>query len=49
MWRTWQPDAVVLDVLLPGSSGLEMLTRRRRDGDATPVLLLSGLTGSTTG
>jgi len=43
MWRTWQPDAVVLDVLLPGSSGLEMLTRRRRDGDATPVLLLSGL------
>jgi DNA-binding response OmpR family regulator len=45
MWRTWQPDAVVLDVLLPGSSGLEMLTRRRRDGDATPVLLLSGLSG----
>jgi len=43
LWRTWQPDAVVLDVLLPGSSGLEMLTRRRRDGDATPVLLLSGL------
>ena len=42
-WRTWEPDAVVLDVLLPGSSGLEMLTRRRRDGDATPVLLLSGL------
>ncbi len=43
VWRTWQPDAVVLDVLLPGSSGLEMLARRRRDGDATPVLLLSGL------
>lgn len=45
LWRTWGPDVVVLDVLLPGSSGLEMLTRRRRDGDATPVLLLSGLTG----
>ncbi|MFI2362411.1 response regulator transcription factor [Promicromonospora sp. NPDC019610] len=43
MWRSWQPDAVVLDVRLPGSSGLEMLTRRRRDGDATPVLMLSGL------
>lgn len=42
-WRTWQPDAVVLDVVLPGSSGLEILTRRRWDGDATPVLLLSDL------
>ncbi|MCB7135894.1 response regulator transcription factor [Cellulosimicrobium marinum] len=42
-WRTWRPDAVVLDVRLPGRSGLDLLTRRRADGDGTPVLLLSGL------
>ncbi|WP_125775737.1 response regulator transcription factor [Antribacter gilvus] len=42
-WRDWVPDAVVLDVRLPGGSGLEMLARHRREGDATPVVLLSGL------
>ncbi|MFC8596763.1 MULTISPECIES: response regulator transcription factor [unclassified Isoptericola] len=42
-WRTWEPDAVVLDVRLPGRSGLELLARRREQGDGTPVLLLSGL------
>jgi len=43
VWRTWDPDAVVLDVRLPGRSGLELLARRREEGDGTPVLLLSGL------
>ncbi|MBD8078451.1 response regulator transcription factor [Cellulosimicrobium arenosum] len=43
LWRTWEPDAVVLDVRLPGRSGLDLLARRRADGDGTPVLLLSGL------
>ncbi|WP_407317206.1 response regulator transcription factor [Isoptericola halotolerans] len=43
LWQTWEPSAVVLDVRLPGRSGLELLSRRRADGDGTPVLLLSGL------
>ncbi|ROS72063.1 response regulator transcription factor [Cellulomonas sp. PhB143] len=43
LWRTWRPDAVVLDVRLPGRSGLELLRRHREDGDGTPVVLLSGL------
>ncbi|UKJ62915.1 response regulator transcription factor [Cellulosimicrobium cellulans] len=43
VWRAWRPDAVVLDVRLPGRSGLDLLARRRADGDGTPVLLLSGL------
>lgn len=42
-WRTWRPDVVILDVRLPGRSGLELLRRRRDDGDGTPVVLLSGL------
>src|ERR1700760_827536 len=40
-WVHWQPDLVVLDVMLPGFSGLEVLRRRRRTGDETPVMMLS--------
>ena len=36
-------DAVVLDVMLPDGSGRDLLSRRRRAGDATPVLLLTAL------
>ncbi|MBD8060067.1 response regulator transcription factor [Cellulomonas sp. JH27-2] len=42
-WREGRPDAVVLDVRLPGASGLDLLRRMRLDGDRTPVVLLSGL------
>ncbi|MCA9235620.1 MAG: response regulator transcription factor [Planctomycetales bacterium] len=36
-------DVVVLDVLLPDMSGLEVLTQLRRQGVRTPVLVLSAL------
>lgn len=36
--RSWQPDAVVLDVGLPGMDGTEVCRRMRAADDWTPVL-----------
>ncbi len=40
-WSQWHPDVVILDVMLPGMSGLEVLQRRRADDDAAAVIVLS--------
>jgi two-component system response regulator MprA len=36
-----QPDALVLDVLMPGVDGLEVCRRLRRNGNSVPVLMLT--------
>jgi two-component system response regulator MprA len=36
-----QPDAVILDVLMPGVDGLEVCRRLRREGNRVPVLMLT--------
>ena len=36
-----EPDAIVLDVLMPGADGLEVTRRLRSEGRRTPILLLT--------
>lgn len=38
-------DAIVLDLMLPGRDGLTLLSKWRRRGNETPVLLLTALDG----
>jgi two-component system response regulator MprA len=39
--RERPPDAIVLDVLMPGMDGIELCRLLRADGDRTPVLMLT--------
>ncbi|MDP9492320.1 MAG: response regulator transcription factor [Actinomycetota bacterium] len=39
-----QPDAVILDVLMPGVDGLEVSRRLRSKGNAVPILMLTART-----
>jgi two-component system, OmpR family, response regulator MprA len=39
-----EPDAIVLDVLMPGVDGLEVCRRLRRAGSRVPVLMLTART-----
>ena len=41
--ETGTADLVLLDRMLPGLSGTELLRQRRQAGDATPVLLLTAM------
>ena len=42
-WTRRSPDVVILDVMLPGMSGLDVLRRRRADDDGAAVMILSAL------
>jgi DNA-binding response OmpR family regulator len=40
-WAEGRPDVVILDIMLPGMSGLEVLQRRRSEDDSAAVIVLS--------
>jgi two-component system alkaline phosphatase synthesis response regulator PhoP len=37
--RTYAPDLIVLDIMLPGLDGIELLTRLRRESDVYVIML----------
>ena len=39
--RTGEYDGIILDIMMPKKSGLEVLAQLRREGNRTPVLLLT--------
>ncbi len=45
-WKKWQPDLIVLDIMLPGIDGLSVLRNIRLEDERIPILILSAK-GST--
>ena len=41
MWREWNPDLIVLDIMLPALDGLSVLRHIRLKDERLPVLILS--------
>ncbi len=40
-WKEWQPDLIVLDIMLPGMDGLSVLREIRFKDTRIPILILS--------
>lgn len=40
-WKEWQPDLIVLDIMLPGIDGFSVLRNIRLEDERVPVLILS--------
>ncbi len=41
LWRSWQPDLIVLDIMLPIIDGFSVLRTIRKEDEKLPVLILS--------
>ena len=46
IWRQWQPQLIVLDLMLPGIDGFSLLQRIRLEDERVPVLILSAKAAS---
>jgi DNA-binding response OmpR family regulator len=42
IWREWSPECILLDLGLPGPSGIEVVRHVRLAGDQTPIIVISG-------
>lgn len=40
-WKAWQPDLIILDIMLPGIDGLSVLRNIRLEDERLPILILS--------
>jgi DNA-binding response OmpR family regulator len=40
-WKTWHPNLIVLDIMLPGIDGLSVLQNIRLEDERLPILILS--------
>lgn len=40
-WKEWQPDLIILDIMLPGIDGLSVLQNIRLEDEKVPILILS--------
>jgi len=45
-WKKWQPDLIVLDIMLPGIDGLSVLQSIRLEDEQIPILILSAKSAS---
>ncbi len=43
-WKSWHPDLIVLDIMLPGIDGLSVLQNIRLEDEQLPILILSART-----
>jgi len=41
LWRSWQPDLIILDIMLPMIDGFSILKTIRKEDEKIPVLILS--------
>jgi DNA-binding response OmpR family regulator len=46
MWKEWNPQLIVLDIMLPGLDGLAVLRHIRLEDERLPVLILSAKGGT---
>ncbi len=45
-WREWQPDLILLDIMMPGLDGMSVLEEIRKDDQKIPILILSAKDGT---